>query len=570
MARAKTLPPFNPMTFTPRLAVQRTSFAVCLLVAAALPSLAQDAETVPPEISVPTEANPSVGSAEAKPAPKSESLARVESSIVKIFATVRSPDFTRPWSKQSPRQVSGSGVVIEGNRVLTAAHVVLYASQVQIQGSQSGDKISAEIESISPGIDLAVLKLEDEGFFKTHAALSLSTELPAPKDAVMAYGFPTGGTELSITKGIVSRIEFVAYNYDTYGLRIQVDAPINPGNSGGPVLVGDKVIGLARSIVSTAQNIGYIIPAEEIQLFLQDVADGHYDGKPLCYVETQSLENAALRTALKIPAGTTGVMVHAVEGPAARVLKPGDALIRIGDATIDNEGKLKLTDAIRVGSFYLVQKIAKNETVSMTIVRGGKEMKVDVPVEHSHPKLIPYLHGNYPPYFVYGPLVFSVATEDFLQGLTSVTSSRSPNLGASVLHGLTMLDSPLTRRRTDRPTVDEEELVVIPSAFLPHKLTKGYVSAAGRVVAMIDGVHIKSLRHLVELLRDGKGEIVTFELAGRRSETLAFPRQQMIAATDELLNDNGIRSQGSADLLEIWRKGIPPLAAPAATPSVAH
>ena len=92
------------------------------------------------------------------------------------------------------------------------------------------------------------------------APLARASALPQIKDAVLAYGFPTGGTSLSITKGIVSRIEFVPYNYPTSGLRIQIDAAINPGNSGGPAIAGDKMIGLAFSRLGDAQNIGYIIP----------------------------------------------------------------------------------------------------------------------------------------------------------------------------------------------------------------------------------------------------------------------------------------------------------------------
>ena len=123
-----------------------------------------------------------------------------------------------------------------------------------------------------------------------------ASELPQIKDAVLAYGFPTGGTSLSITKGIVSRIEFVSYNFPVSGLRIQVDAAINPGNSGGPAIAGDKMIGLAFSkLGGDTQNIGYIIPNEEVDLFLKDIAGGRYHGKPAMYDELQTLENPALR-----------------------------------------------------------------------------------------------------------------------------------------------------------------------------------------------------------------------------------------------------------------------------------
>ena len=92
----------------------------------------------------------------------------VANSVVKIFSTVRYPDFYRPWAKESPSEITGSGVVIEGKRILTCAHVVLYASQVQVQANQAGDKISASVEFIAPGIDLAVLKPEDPTFFDSH------------------------------------------------------------------------------------------------------------------------------------------------------------------------------------------------------------------------------------------------------------------------------------------------------------------------------------------------------------------------------------------------------------------
>ena len=183
---------------------------------------------------------------------------------------------------------------------------MLYASQVQVQANQAGDKVSATVEAVAPGIDLAVLKLEDESFFETHPPLQRASTLPGIKDAVMAYGYPEGGMSLSTTKGIVSRIEFTEYNFPVSGLRIQIDAAINPGNSGGPAVAGDKMIGLAFSHLSGAQNIGYIIPCEEIELFLQDIADGVYDGKPAMFDELQTLENPALRAFLKLDKAVQG------------------------------------------------------------------------------------------------------------------------------------------------------------------------------------------------------------------------------------------------------------------------
>jgi S1-C subfamily serine protease len=467
----------------------------------------------------------------------------VENSVVKVFATVRYPDVSKPWTKQGPSDVSGSGVVIEGRRILTNAHVVQYSSQVQVQADQAGDKIGAKVEYIAPTIDLAVLKLDDETFFDTHPALPRASELPSVKDTVLAYGFPTGGTSLSITKGIVSRIEFTFYNYPVSGLRIQIDAAINPGNSGGPAVVGDKMIGLAFSHLGGAENIGYIIPTEEIELFLKQAATGKPYSKPAVYDDTQTLENAALRPYLKVKSSDTGTLILETDSSdPAYPLKKWDLLSKIGDVPIDDQGMVHQGD-LRLDFHYLVQKQAKNGKVEFEIVRSGSRMKVSVPIAYDRPQLIPWLLGAYPKYFVYGPLVFSPAYGDLANGL-----AQNPQAAVALLFSA----NPLLTRRGEVPAFPGEELVIMPAPFLPHRLVEGYGSHAANVVSEVNGIKIRNMRHLVEVLRDAKSEFVTFEFAGRASETLVFQRKKMLDATEEILGDNGIREQGSPEYMKIW------------------
>ncbi len=446
--------------------------------------------------------------------------------------------------------MTGSGVVIEKKRILSNAHVVLYASQVQVQANQAGDKLTATVEAIAPGMDLAILKLDDESFFDSHPPLPRANTLPDIKDAVMAYGYPEGGTSLSITKGIVSRVEFAPYYYPAAGLRIQIDAAINPGNSGGPAVVNDKMIGLAFSHLSMADNIGYIIPTEEIEMFLEDIADGHYTGKPAMFDDLQTLETPALRPFLKIGKSVEGIIVNRTDiTSASSPLKKWDIITRIGDATIDNQGMIKLGTNLRVGFRYLIPKVIKNGKVPLTVVREGKEMKVEVPVKARRPALIAGLEGAYPSYFVFGPLVFSTATTEFLGGLLRNSSSTSPGLAAMFGE----MGSPLIRRVGDLPAFEGEQLVVVSSPFLPHKLAQGYGNPLGQVLKTINGVPIKNLGHLVQGLRDSKDEFIVVEFDTRRGgETCVFPRLDCLAATDEILTDNGVRSQGSADMMAIW------------------
>ena len=478
-----------------------------------------------------------------------DETAGLENSVVKVFSSMRFPDPYKPWTKQAPSEATGSGVVISGNRILTNAHVVMFASEVQIRANQSGNKITARVETLARDMDLAILRLDDESFFKDHPPLGCASTLPEIKDAVMAFGYPVGGDSLSVTKGIVSRIDFAPYGYDpaatgAAGLRIQVDAAINPGNSGGPAVVGSKMIGLAFASLGGAQNISYIIPCTEIEPYLKDIADGRYDGKPVMSDRLQTLENGALRSFLKLPKDTQGIVVdEAVERAGGVSLKKWDVISKIGDAPVDDQGMVKLGANSRVGFQYLVQSLTRGGKVPLTIVRDSKVMPIELPVEPAQPGLIPSLDGNYPSYFVYGPLVLSGATMEYVGGFMR-------NQGMNNMVGA--LTSSLLRRMLDRKAFPAEELVVVAAPFFPHRVAQGYSNPMGLVVHKISGVRVKNLAHAVELLRDHTGEFVTVEFEGLFRETLVFAHKEVLAATEAILTDNGVRSQGSPDTLAVW------------------
>ena len=113
--------------------------------------------------------------------------------------------------------------------------------------------------------------------------------------------------------------------------------------------------------------------------------------------------------------------------------------------------------------------------------------------------------------------------------------------------------SPLITRTLDPPSAELEELVIVSSPFFPHKLANGYSNPAGSVVYSVNGTRIRSLKHLVELLRDLKDPFVNIEFDQKGGESLVFSRQDMVAATDDILTDNGVRAQGSPAMLAVWQ-----------------
>lgn len=144
---------------------------------------------------------------------------------------------------------------------------------------------------------------------------------------------------------------------------------------------------------------------------------------------------------------------------------------------------------------------------------------------------------------MYGPIVFSRATAEYTSFL---------NTSVPMLNGYGFNGSPLVTRRGDEADAQREELVVIGSPFFPHKLVAGYSNRFGSVVESVNGTPVRSLRHLVTLLRDMKDDLIVLRFDQRNGETMVLPRKAMLESTEAILQDNGIRSQGSADMMEVW------------------
>ncbi len=159
------------------------------------------------------------------------------------------------------------------------------------------------------------------------------------------------------------------------------------------------------------------------------------------------------------------------------------------------------------------------------------------------PTLVKDLDGRYPSYFIYGPLVFSKATWEFLSFLNKAPLART----------LGLVRNPLVSEALDAPSAERQELVVVSSPFFPNDLAIGYSSPAGEVVRSVNGVRVTSLAQLVATLRDLKDEFVTIDFDQRSGETLVFPRKAIVASTDAILGDNDVRAQGSPDTLAVWR-----------------
>jgi hypothetical protein len=259
----------------------------------------------------------------------------------------------------------------------------------------------------------------------------------------------------------------------------------------------------------------------------------------------QTAENAALRKFLKMPNETTGLIVtHPYrEKEDDYPLKKWDVITHIGPHEVDNQGYVEVRPGLRLKFMYYVPKLAEDGEVELTILRKGETQKIQVEVAADRDMLIPPLKERYPDYFIYGPIVFTPATQEYLRAL-----------GGQATMMLAALDSPILKRLYDLPAEPGEQLVVIATRMFPHPITKGYDNRPLGVISRVNGQEIKNLKHLAEVLRDNGDEFLRFETADR-NESLVFRTSEIKDSTELILEDEGIRYQASDELRKIWDDG---------------
>ena len=257
----------------------------------------------------------------------------IRESVVKISANLRYPDIVRPWTKQSPR----AGQRHRGRHRRQAdpdqrprgplrQPALGGEPAVQRQADRHGRGRQPRDGPGGPQARRRVVLRE------APPAGPRRRRSPRSRTPSWSTAIPRGARASRSPRGSSRGSSSPATTTALSGLRIQVDAAINPGNSGGPALVDGKMIGLIFSKLTQADNIGYIIPSEEIDLFLKDVADGKYDGKPAMHDSLQTMENPALRGFLRLDKKTQGMIVHAPAEPKADYpLKDWDLITKIGD-----------------------------------------------------------------------------------------------------------------------------------------------------------------------------------------------------------------------------------------------
>lgn len=422
--------------------------------------------------------------------------------VVRVYCTYQDPDYESPWQSLAPRGSTGSGVVIGPNRILTGAHVVANATFLQVQKPSDPDKVVARIAAISHDSDLALLAVDEPGFTRGIKKAELG-DLPRLRDEVAVVGYPVGGDEVSITEGVVSRIEVQRYEHSQrHLLAVTVDAAINEGNSGGPVFHRGKVVGIAFQALPDAESIGEMVPAPVIRRFLDGVRLQKEPHVPGLGISTQNLENPALRAWLGMKPSESGVLVTAVQfGTTAwGTLQKGDVLLELDGMKIAANGTVRYRGRFRCQFDVVVGDHFVGDRIRAAVLRAGKRSTVTMTMQPMAWLVPRYEFDVRPTWFTFGGLVFQRLNAEFLRIWGENWWEKAPKEFLHLYH-------------TGERTEDRQELVVL-AQVLADEVNVGYEHFHNDVIVEVAGRRPRDLREFVAIVEAQKQEVVLRTLSG--------------------------------------------------------
>jgi S1-C subfamily serine protease len=462
----------------------------------------------------------------AEPKESSDTNLIHDKALVRIVNYIQQPVWNAPRQFQRIQIASGTGFVIEGKQIMTNAHVISWSKNLVVFRYNDPRPFNARVVYRAHECDLALITVDDPAFFEGITPLTFGG-LPKVRSSVTTNGYPAGGTQISYTRGVVSRIEM--QNYAHIGnknfLAVQTDAAINLGNSGGPVLQEGKVVGVAFQGIKSLEGAGFFIPTPVVRHFLKDIEDGKYDGFPVAGISSRTLENPAYRRSLGLPMDGRGIAVNALLPiPSTQeLLKFDDVILEVNGFPVSSDGTT-IYEGNRVQMGVAFHELQQGEIAKLKVWRDQKEIVIPLPMTlYKGDEREGTQHDILPRYVVYGGLLFEPLSFDLIRSLGDNGSDTSKTLSYELFY-----------RRFETPEHPRIEPVVLVSTF-SHSANAEMDTPLPELVESINNIPILHLDDLSKAFEKPVNGFHIIQFANHRIET--FDAKALEKAHPEIMKN---------------------------------
>ena len=314
----------------------------------------------------------------------------------------------------------------------------------------------------------------------------------------------------------------------------QTDAAINSGNSGGPVLSNNRVVGVAFAGLTQADNIGYFIPVNILENFLDDIKDGNYDGPPKLGIQWAKLESTSQRKMLGLKNDSKGIIIKKVftNSPFYGILQRNDVLLKLDGQNIESDGTIEFRKNEKTDFNFINQEKKYGQSLSYEIIRDKKIEKGQITLKKTDIKYSVVKSAKLqeaPSYYIYGGLVFEPLTTNYI---TSVSQEHPTDTLPAIY--------------------DREELfenydgLVILVRVLPFDVNLGYSDLENRIITKVNGEKYKDFNDFVKKVRNTNSEFIIFE--DEEKNEIVLDVAEVKAQREALMENYNISREMSNDI----------------------
>jgi S1-C subfamily serine protease len=499
------------------------------LVLAAL--LAAGCASAPPRAAAPA---PPLAPALAPTAPLAVN-GHLRAGIVSVRVTGQDWNWRAPWEKQAPWTRTVTGLVVPGPRILLASTAFGNHLLVEAQKLGTEARTVARVELVDQEGPLALVAVDDPAFWEGLEPLPLADRSPGEGDVTILRWQRSG--LLDAFPGTVRQVRSGRHGLSqTSLLTLEVGSSTDGLGESEVVVAKGRVTGLVTGRAGDAYGA---IAAPVLRQFLEGAAKGDWRSFARAGLAWQDLTNPALREALGLRPGETGIRVTrvAANGSAGGILKPGDLVLEMDGAKLDPTGYYEHPLYGRM-LFALLFSDGRppGETMSVKVLRDGERLDLQLPLRAMRPeqdRVPPYVFGRGPDYVVVGGLVFQELARPYLGAWGDWARRAPPRLLVAI----------------DREPDDgaEPKRIVILSSVLPDAANLGYQELRDVMVERVNGRAVGSLadlRQAVAAPRDGF-HVVEF-VAGQGAVRAVLDVGEAQAAAARLREAYGVERLDSA------------------------
>ncbi len=456
-------------------------------------------------------------------------------SVVKLYVTTVEYDYYSPWQLKGHSSYVAQGCVVDTAKgyILALSHPLFNSAYIEVSKLGNTKRYPASVSVIDYTTGLAIITVEEKGFFKDLAApklldrkVRLSNPLIAKWDSQDIY-------KTYSAEPLKTSIQ----SYEEFGVALfhEMTTSLDSGGDGEPMFQGGALVGLVAWFDSSRKTVK-VNSFETIGWFMAELAKGKYRGQPFFNIHASYLRNDEnLKEYYGLASADTGIVVDSVASSSSGylALKQEDVILDIDGQKIDDAGYCSTPEYGKLSFLWLIGlKHYVGDTLSVTVMRDKKKTTLKFPLVSSSKAsfLIPPEYYDTPPrYYVTGGFLFQELSKAYMRIWGDDWAKKGDKRFLRLLSN-----------EWANPTKDKKRVVIL-GRVLPASVNAGYHEMNNLVLESVNGREVSDLANMKEVLASLKDEFVVFAFSG--NEKIVVKRKDLTDSTQAVLAQYGISRQ---------------------------